>query len=313
MDFIDPFRVVGFAASGGGCHEACPSPPSIGDQPCGLSEWDMPTSAETTSTTNPDPSSAQKTEVVGVIPARLASTRLPGKVLLDRTGKFLIQHVWEAAKRAKSLDRLIIAADSAEVVKACRGFGAEVILTREDHSNGTSRLGEVADVLKLDGKAIVVNVQGDEPDLDAGAIDAGVECLRKAGTDRCPVATLASPFSGNDDLNNPAIVKVVVRRDGTALYFSRAAIPHHRIGGMGEQGHLRHVGMYIYRRWFLNEYAKLSPTPLERTEVLEQLRILEHGYGIAVAIYPCESAGIDTVEQYEAFVKRCARASRVLG
>jgi 3-deoxy-manno-octulosonate cytidylyltransferase (CMP-KDO synthetase) len=242
--------------------------------------------------------------VVGVIPARLASTRLPRKVLLNRTGKFLIQHVWEAAQRAKSLERLIIAADSGEVVEACRGFGAEVILTREDHPNGTSRLGEVADALKLDGHAIVVNVQGDEPDLDAGAIDAGVECLKRMGSERCPVATLASPFGAGDDVNNPAIVKVVTRRNGSALYFSRAAIPHHRVGGSGEQKSLRHVGMYIYRRWFLAEYAKLAPTSLERTEVLEQLRILEYGYEIAVAEYACESAGIDTPEQYEAFVRR---------
>lgn len=246
-------------------------------------------------------------EVVGVIPARLASTRLPRKVLLSRTGKYLIQHVWESAKKAKSLSRLVIATDSDEVLNACSGFGAECVMTGLQHPNGTSRLAEAADILQLGDDSIVVNVQGDEPDLDASIIDAGVECLQEADPERCPVATVASRFTSRHDVVKSATVKVVLRKNGTALYFSRAAIPHQRVGGTNEQEPLRHVGLYIYRRWFLRKYLALTPTPLERTEVLEQLRILEHGYDIAVTVQNCDNAGIDTSEQYEAFVTRTLR------
>jgi 3-deoxy-manno-octulosonate cytidylyltransferase (CMP-KDO synthetase) len=242
-------------------------------------------------------------EVIGVIPARLASTRLPGKVLLDRTGKPLIQHVWEAASRSARLSRLVIATDDQLVLHACRRFGAEAVMTDTHHQSGTSRVQEVAAALNLPDDAIVVNVQGDEPDMDPGAIDAGVDALIKTNA---PVATIASPFFAGEDPNNPAIVKVVLRRDGTAIYFSRAAIPFHREGGTREPQHLKHVGIYIYRRWFLDKYITLDATPLERTEVLEQLRIVEHGYTIAAAIFATKSTGIDTPDQYEAFLRRHA-------
>lgn len=249
-------------------------------------------------------------EVVGVIPARLASTRLPRKVLLNRTGKWLIQHVWEAAQRATSLSRLVIATDSEEVLNVCRGFGAECLMTRAEHPNGTSRLAEAADLLKLADDSIVVNVQGDEPELDSGIIDAGVECLKLANPERCPVATVASPFADRHEVVKAATVKVVLRPNGTALYFSRAAIPQQRVGGTREQCPLRHVGLYVYRRWFLRTYLTLPPTPLERTEMLEQLRILEHGYDIAVTVRACHHSGIDTESQYEAFVRRVLAAKR---
>lgn len=241
------------------------------------------------------------TPVVAIIPARLASSRFPDKVLADRTGKPLIQHVWEAARRARSLERVVVAVDDERVRRAVMGFGGEAIMTRVDHPNGTSRLHEAARSLGLPDDAILANVQGDEPDVDPGVIDAAVELLRASPA---PVATVASPFAPGEDPANPNIVKVVLRRDGTALYFSRSPIPHPRQGATHREPPLKHVGLYVYRAGFLRTYAALAPTPLEQTEMLEQLRVIEHGHAIAVAVRPVSSVGIDTPEQYAAFVAR---------
>ena len=243
--------------------------------------------------------------VVGVIPARLSSSRLPRKVLLNATGKFLIQHVFEAASRAASLSRLLVATDAQEVVDACASFGAPALLTDPAHPNGTSRLAEIAATLGLADDDIVVNVQGDEPDLDPRSIDAAVNALRDSQA--CPVATVAAPFHAAADVLNPAIVKVVCRLNGTALYFTRSPVPHQRVGSAAAEPPLRHIGLYVYRRWFLARYVTLEATPLEQTEMLEQLRILEHGFDIAVARFDCSGAGIDTPEQYEAFVRRLSK------
>lgn len=242
-------------------------------------------------------------EVVAIIPARLGSTRFPGKVLANKTGKPLIQHVCEAASKSRSLSRVVVATDDESVLAAVRSFGGQAVMTRADHPNGTSRLAEAAAKLGLSPEALVVNVQGDEPEIEPAVIDAAVQALGDA-----PVATAASPMR-DEDAANPNIVKVVVRRDGTALYFSRARIPHVRDAANASFGSaLRHVGLYVYRRSFLDRYLTLSPTPLERSESLEQLRILEHGFTIAVAVLAGEvgHAGIDTPEQYEAFVRRVA-------
>ncbi len=238
---------------------------------------------------------------IGVIPARLASTRFPDKVLASQTGRPLIQHVWEAASRATSLARLVVAVDDERVAAAVRGFGGEPVMTRVDHPNGTSRLAETAEKLGLGDDAIVVNVQGDEPELDPGTIDEAVALLQSSSA---PCATVASPITADDDFINPNIVKVVLRADGHALYFSRSPIPHARTGGEGVAQPLRHIGLYVYRVGFLNRYVGMAPTPLERTEMLEQLRILEHGHAIAVAIRTVTSEGIDTPAQYAAFVER---------
>ncbi|MBN8599116.1 MAG: 3-deoxy-manno-octulosonate cytidylyltransferase [Planctomycetes bacterium] len=238
---------------------------------------------------------------VAIIPARLGSTRFPGKVLANKTGKPLIQHVCEAAARTPVLSRIVIATDDRTVMDAVKGFGGEAVLTRTDHPNGTSRLAEAAAILGLRADDIVVNVQGDEPEIEPSLIEAAVGVLGDS-----PVATVASPMS-DADANNPNIVKVVVRQDGRAMYFSRSRVPYVRDAANAESGKpLRHVGLYVYRRSFLDRYLTLEPTPLERAESLEQLRILEHGYSIAVALMPAEvgHAGIDTPEQYEAFVKR---------
>ena len=255
-------------------------------------------------------------EVVAIIPARLGSTRLPGKVLLDRTGWPLIRHVWEGARRAGSVKRVVIATDDARVLETARGFGAEVTLTRADHPNGTSRLAEAAGLLGLGADDVIVNVQGDEPEVEPEAIDAAVGALlageRWAGG--CAIGTVATPFGDGEDPRDPNCVKVVLGEGGhgggdggarRALYFSRSPIPFDRDGKGGtDAAMLRHVGLYVYRRAFLEKYVRLPSTALERAEQLEQLRALQHGYGIAAAVRPTARMGIDTVGQYEQFVVR---------
>lgn len=237
---------------------------------------------------------------VAVIPARFASVRFPGKVLASATGRPLIQHVWEQARRARRVSDVLVAADDGRIVEAVERFGGRAVLTRGDHANGTSRIAEVAVGLDCD---LVVNVQGDEPEIEPAVIDEAVEKLM--ASPGCAVSTLASPIGPGEDPADPAVVKVVLDRRGRALYFSRALIPHDRDGRGGAEV-LRHVGLYVYRREFLGEYVRLAPGVLEETEKLEQLRILEHGYGIAVAIVDARHAGIDTPRQYEAFVRRDA-------
>jgi len=233
-----------------------------------------------------------------IIPARYASARFAGKVLADRTGKPLIQHVHERAARASLVDRVIVATDDERIVDAVAAFGGEAVMTSPDHANGTSRIAEVA--RSLDDE-IIVNVQADEPEIEPDLIDLAIRAL--AGRAEVPMATLASPFARGEDPADPNIVKVVVDEAGRALYFSRALIPHHR-DGTGTRPPLKHVGLYVYRRDFLLTYVTLPPTPLEQAERLEQLRVLEHGYPIAVAVAEVPHHGIDTAQQYEAFVER---------
>ena len=235
--------------------------------------------------------------VVAVIPARYASTRLPGKPLLDRTGLPMIVHVCRRAAEAASVDRVIVATDDQRIVDAVKAHGHEAVMTREDHPNGTSRIAEVAEGLPAEVD-VIVNVQGDEPQIDPEHIDAAVERLR-AGDE--PMATVGSPFQPGEDPANPNIVKVVIDQRGRAMYFSRALIPHDRDGD-GACPPLKHVGMYVYRRDFLPVYVELGPTPCEQAEKLEQLRALEHGHPIAAVIRTVLHTGIDTPEQYEAFV-----------
>lgn len=249
--------------------------------------------------------------VIAIIPARLASTRLPEKVLLDRTGWPLVRHVYEQAKRAR-VDRVVVACDHQRIEQAVCGFGGEVVVTDPSHPNGTSRLNEAAQQLKLADDDIVVNVQGDEPELDPGLIDAAVDALRSASHPRVVMSTIASPFLAGEDPTNPAIVKVVRRVDGSALYFSRALIPHDRDARRDPASQpLRHVGLYAYRRSFLPKYVAMPSTVLERCEQLEQLRVLENGLDITVAVREAASHGVDTPEQYEAFVRRWAAGRRV--
>lgn len=240
---------------------------------------------------------------IAIIPARLGSTRFPGKVLAADTGWPLIRHVVEGAWRASCVERVVVATDDDRVRAAVEGFGAQCVMTSPAHANGTSRLAEASDLLGLTDAQVVVNVQGDEPEIEPGVIEAAVKALSSGAA---PVSTVAAPFASGEDAANPNIVKVVRRLDGTAMYFTRALVPFDR-DGTGAARPLRHIGLYAYRRVFLRAYGGMAPTPLEECERLEQLRVLEHGHAIAVAVVDdagAGRAGIDTPEQYEAFVRR---------
>ncbi len=246
-----------------------------------------------------------------IIPARFASVRFPGKPLAAETGRPLIQHVCEAAARSHSVSRIVVATDDDRIAAAVRAFRGEVVMTSPDHPNGASRLAEAADILQLPPNTIVVNAQGDEPELDPALIDAAVAALESS---IAPMSTIASPFAPDEDPANPNIVKVVRTLNGDALYFSRALIPHNRDGASSAHdaaaaAPMKHVGLYAYRRAFLAVYVTLPETPLERAERLEQLRVLEHGRRIAVAVAEARHHGIDTPEQYAAFVKRWRAAN----
>ncbi|MEO1585154.1 MAG: 3-deoxy-manno-octulosonate cytidylyltransferase [Planctomycetota bacterium] len=241
-----------------------------------------------------------------IIPARLGSERFPRKVLADATGLPLIVHVCQAASKARRVERVVVAAGEQEIVDAVHSHGFEALLTDPDHPNGTSRVAEAAGALGLTSDSIVVNVQGDEPEIEAAVIDAAINAL---STSDAPVSTVASPFAADADEADPNVVKAVLDSNGDALLFSRAPIPHDRDGrGVSR---LRHVGIYAYRRWFLDRVGTLEPTPLETAERLEQLRFLEHGFRIAVAVETASGVGIDTPEQYQAFAERCAALGAV--
>ncbi len=243
-------------------------------------------------------------KIVGVIPARFASTRLPGKPLLSETGRPLIQHVVEAARRAKTLDRVIVATDDERVAHAVAQFGGECVMTRADHPTGTDRVAEVA--AGLADARIIVNLQGDEPEVTGKALDLVVTLLENDAD--APMATLATPIRDEQVYRDPSCVKVVCSRAGRALYFSRSPVPCYRDGLAAKApetplAHL-HLGLYAYRRDFLLGLASLPPSPLESAEKLEQLRVLEAGYPIAVGFIDEPSIGVDTPEDYRRFVDR---------
>lgn len=242
-------------------------------------------------------------EIVGVIPARFGSTRLPGKPLLSDTGRPLIAHVVEAARRAQSLERVIVATDDPRIAQAVRDHGGEAMMTRGDHPTGTDRVAEVA--ATLPDARIIVNLQGDEPEISGATIDRLVE--RLANDPEAPMATLATPIRDPSVLRDPSCVKVVFDSHGRALYFSRAPIPHQRDPEPAQPSTLRgylHLGIYAYRREFLLGLARLPQSPLESAEKLEQLRVLEAGFPIAVAIVDEPSIGVDTPDDYRRFVER---------
>jgi 3-deoxy-manno-octulosonate cytidylyltransferase (CMP-KDO synthetase) len=240
-----------------------------------------------------------------VIPARLASTRLPRKLLLNETGKTLLEHTHEAASRAAKPSGLIVAADHEEIAAAVRAFGGNVLLTSPDCASGTDRVAEAA--RNLPDADILVNVQGDEPELSGTAIDRAIELLE--ANPEVHMSTLATPIRNRAVLDDPSCVKVVFDENGRALYFSRSAIPHARTWRddllTAEPPHFYlHVGLYAYRREFLLRLAQLPRTPLEKLESLEQLRVLENGYSIVVGVVDEPTIGIDTPEDYRAFVSR---------
>ena len=277
-------------------------------------------------------------KVIAILPARFASTRLPGKMLLDRTGKPLIVHVVEAVRKATLVDEIVVATDDQRILEAVEAAGGRAVMTRVDHRSGSDRLAEAADILGLHDDDVVVNVQGDEPEMPASCIDRLVEMMLEAPEAAngnllaasedstpaqhpreasrglngghhtlppAPMATLATPLDAAT-ADDPNRVKVVLAHNGRAMYFSRSKIPHDR-DRTGKTRYLLHLGIYAYRVWFLKTFTKLHPTPAEESEKLEQLRALEHGYNIQVAVVEYAGGGIDTPEDYEAFVRRQTR------
>jgi 3-deoxy-manno-octulosonate cytidylyltransferase (CMP-KDO synthetase) len=231
---------------------------------------------------------------IAVIPARFGSTRFPGKPLADIDGHPMIEHVYNRAKRAKTVSRVIVATDDLRIATAVIEFGGEVKLTRADHASGTDRLAEVAAKLDCD---VVVNVQGDLPLVDPGAIDEAVAPF--ANQPSVLITTLYRRITDAAELKNPNIVKVAIDRGGFALYFSRAPIPYVRDPRGGWPPMYRHIGLYAYRRSALLVMAALEPTPLERAEALEQLRALEHGIRIKTVETAFDSVEVDTPEDLE--------------
>ncbi len=248
--------------------------------------------------------------VIGVIPARLQSTRLPRKLLLSETGKPLLQYTWEAATRASSLSEVLVATDSIEISACVRRFGGEVELT-SNHPSGTDRVAEIARRYRPDAD-ILVNIQGDEPEIDPQAINTLVRTLQASPNSQ--MATLATPITNKADLDDPGCVKVVCGADGRALYFSRLPIPFVRDADTNEllktdSPWKLHLGIYAYRRAFLMRMTELPPSPLEQLEKLEQLRALEAGGIIRVATVFHHAAGIDTPADYNRFVARQKQAA----
>jgi 3-deoxy-manno-octulosonate cytidylyltransferase (CMP-KDO synthetase) len=234
-----------------------------------------------------------------IIPARLASTRLPNKPLADLGGKPMVVRVAERARESGAA-RIVVATDHADILAACAAHGVEACMTRADHPSGTDRIAEVARALGLGGDEVVVNLQGDEPLIDPALLSA---CAARIGAD-VPMATCAHPLDTVADVFNPNVVKVVLDKAGRALYFSRATIPWHRDAFAASRdtlppgyAPLRHIGLYAYSNAFLQAYPGLEPAPLEQIEALEQLRVLWHGYPIAVHITDsAPPAGVDTPE-----------------
>ncbi len=248
--------------------------------------------------------------VVGFIPARLQSTRLPRKMLLAETGKPLIQHTWEAASGARVLQTangpsLVVATDSFEISAAVHKFGGNVEMTG-DHPSGTDRIAEVVR-RSFEDADIIVNIQGDEPEMDPRSIDLVVDVLRKNPS--AQMSTLCTPITEAKVLDEPSCVKAVIAADGRALYFSRSPVPFARDRNRdellsGDSPWRLHLGIYAYRREFLLNLTTLAPSPLEQLEKLEQLRALENGAIIQVGEVAHRSVGIDTPDDYARFVAR---------
>lgn len=240
-----------------------------------------------------------------VIPARYGSTRFPAKIVASSTGRPLVQHVVDQVRRCRRVREVIVAADDQRIVEALRPFGTRTVLTDPRHPSGTDRIAEVARGL---ADEIIVNVQGDEPEIEPQIVDDLIDRISASGSE---MATAATPFPAGADVTDPNLVKVVLSRSGRALYFSRCPIPLARDGVVDPGArHLLHLGIYAYRREFLLGFAAWEPTPLEKTEKLEQLRALEHGAQIDVLVVRRATHGIDTPEQYEAFVERFKRSSQ---
>jgi 3-deoxy-manno-octulosonate cytidylyltransferase (CMP-KDO synthetase) len=247
-------------------------------------------------------------KITAIIPARFASTRFPGKALADILGKPMVQHVYERTARAGLVSEVIVATDDERVADAVRNFGGRVEMTAREHETGTDRLAEVAARIDAD---LIVNVQGDEPLIEAAMIDEAIVPLAESGA--ILMGTLRTRIKTLHDFLSPNVVKVVTDLDGFALYFSRSPLPNFRdkwndlkdeAFAAGRLLCHKHVGLYVYRREFLLEFARMAPTPLEQAEKLEQLRALENGCRIRVVETSHESIGVDTPNDLEKVIER---------
>lgn len=236
-----------------------------------------------------------------VIPARYGSTRFPAKILAAETGRPLVQHVVDQVRKCTRVGEVIVATDDERIAAALKPFETRVVMTSPTHPSGTDRIAEVA--ARTVTSDVIVNVQGDEPEIEPEIVDALIERLESDRT--FDMATAATPFPAGADPADPNLVKAVFAPDGRAVYFSRAPVPFHRDQPAGARPayHL-HLGIYAYRRDFLLKFASWPPTPLETAEKLEQLRALEHGRAIYVLKVGRATHGIDTPEQYAEFVRR---------
>ncbi|MGV6813372.1 MAG: 3-deoxy-manno-octulosonate cytidylyltransferase [Phycisphaerales bacterium] len=250
---------------------------------------------------------------VVMIPARMGSSRFPGKPLADDTGTAMVVHVCQRAAMAEDVDRVVVATDSAEIVQVVLDAGFEAVMTSDEHPNGTSRLAQAAEILGFDDDQVLINVQGDEPEIEPGVIEAAYLAQQVGGV-RDQIGTVVVPIVDNRVFEDPNIVKAVMsgRFDGArgvsigrALYFSRSAVPYRRVE-TGTPAY-RHVGIYAYTVGAIRAYLSWEPSAIEVSESLEQLRWYEHGYGIMGAYCASGCGGIDTPEQYRAFVERFAR------
>jgi 3-deoxy-manno-octulosonate cytidylyltransferase (CMP-KDO synthetase) len=227
--------------------------------------------------------------ILGVIPARYASSRFPGKALVEIAGKTMLQHVWERASQARYVNDVVIATDDDRIYEAAVEFKARVRMTRGDHQSGTDRVAEIASASDAE---IIVNIQGDEPLIDPAAIDAAV--LGILEHDETLMGTLKKCIEREAEIDDPNVVKVVTDREDNAIYFSRSPIPYQREKAV----YYKHVGLYVYRRDFLLAYSDLPVGPLEQSEKLEQLRALENGFRIRLVETEYESLGVDTPEDW---------------
>jgi len=246
--------------------------------------------------------------IIAIIPARFGSTRFPGKALVPIQDKPMIQWVYERTCMSRLVNRVIVATDDERIMNAVSSFGGESIMTSSSHSTGTDRIAEVAQKLACD---IVVNVQGDEPLIEAAMIDEAISPLVRDPS--IPMATLCKKIEREEEAFDPNVVKVVFDRNGFALYFSRAPIPWNRDGWAGKKSFsdlsldgtmYKHIGLYVYRRDFLLGYSGMRQTTLEAAEKLEQLRVLEHGSRIKVTTTEHESFGVDIPDDLSKILQR---------
>ncbi len=242
-------------------------------------------------------------KIIGVIPARYAATRLPGKMLVNIAGKPLIQRVWENAKQSKLLDDLIIACDDERIKTRAEKFGAKAVLTSKDHTSGSDRIAEVVNPLDVD---IIINIQGDEPLIHHTMIS---DLARLMLDDKnCPMGTVIKPLNNLEEIQNPNVVKAIIDKDKFAIYFSRSVIPYNRNKiPLTEIGYYKHLGIYAYRKEFLFTFKNLPKSRLEIAEQLEQLRAVEAGYKIKTVETKFDTISVDTPEdvlRVEEFLKK---------